>query len=116
MKKKKDNRRQFLKNTSLSLLSFTVFPAILKSENSTVLLNKKITVLTAMNLLKMHMDKVLFIQQMHLLLRTINLRILMKLVQKLLLVAKYIILTVQKLFQIQKLTYGMLMMQENTIT
>ena len=41
MKKKKDNRRQFLKNTSLSLLSFTVFPAILKSENSTVVLNKK---------------------------------------------------------------------------
>ena len=43
MKKKKDNRRQFLKNTSLSLLSFTVFPAILKSENSTVVLNKKNT-------------------------------------------------------------------------
>ena len=41
MKDKKDNRRQFLKNTSLSLLSVAVFPTILKSENSTVLLSKK---------------------------------------------------------------------------
>ena len=38
---KKDNRRQFLKNTSLSLLSVAVFPTILKSENSTVSLSKK---------------------------------------------------------------------------
>ena len=37
----KDNRRQFLKNTSLSLLSVAVFPTILKSENSTVSLSKK---------------------------------------------------------------------------
>jgi protocatechuate 3,4-dioxygenase beta subunit len=36
----KDNRRQFLKNTSLSLLSVAVFPTILKSENSTVSLSK----------------------------------------------------------------------------
>ena len=34
MKKKKDNRRQFLKNTSLSLLSVGVFPTLLKSSNS----------------------------------------------------------------------------------
>ena len=40
-KNKKDNRRQFLKNTSLSLLSVAVFPTILKSENSTVSLTKK---------------------------------------------------------------------------
>ena len=40
-KNKKDNRRQFLKNTSLSLLSVAVIPTILKSENSTVLLSKK---------------------------------------------------------------------------
>lgn len=40
-KNKKDNRRQFLKNTSLSLLSVAVFPTILKSENSTVSLSKK---------------------------------------------------------------------------
>jgi protocatechuate 3,4-dioxygenase beta subunit len=38
---KKDNRRQFLKNTSLSLLSVAVFPTILKSENSAVSLSKK---------------------------------------------------------------------------
>ena len=43
--KKKDNRRQFLKNTSLSLLSVAVFPTILKSENSTVLLSKKNSVI-----------------------------------------------------------------------
>ena len=36
MKVKKDNRRQFLKNTSLSLLSFTALPIILKSTNSRV--------------------------------------------------------------------------------
>ena len=40
-KNKRDNRRQFLKNTSLSLLSVAVFPTILKSENSTVSLSKK---------------------------------------------------------------------------
>ena len=40
-KNKNDNRRQFLKNTSLSLLSVAVFPTILKSENSTVSLSKK---------------------------------------------------------------------------
>ena len=40
-KNKKDNRRQFLKNTSLSLLSFAVFPTIIKSQNSTVSLSKK---------------------------------------------------------------------------
>jgi len=40
-KNKKDNRRQFLKNTSLSLLSVAVFPTILKSDNSTVSLSKK---------------------------------------------------------------------------
>jgi protocatechuate 3,4-dioxygenase beta subunit len=40
-KNKKDNRRQFLKNTSLSLLSFAVFPTILKSESPTVSLSKK---------------------------------------------------------------------------
>ena len=34
MKKKKDNRRQFLKNTSLSLLSVAAFPIVLKSTNS----------------------------------------------------------------------------------
>jgi len=43
---KKDNRRQFLKNTSLSLLSVAVFPTILKSENSTVSLSKKDSVFT----------------------------------------------------------------------
>jgi protocatechuate 3,4-dioxygenase beta subunit len=45
-KNKKDNRRQFLKNTSLSLLSVAVFPTILKSENSTVSLSKKDSVFT----------------------------------------------------------------------
>ena len=40
-KNKNDNRRQFLKNTSLSLLSFAVFPTIIKSQNSTVSLSKK---------------------------------------------------------------------------
>ena len=45
-KNKKDNRRQFLKNTSLSLLSVAVFPTILKSESSTVSLSKKDTVFT----------------------------------------------------------------------
>ena len=45
-KNKKDNRRQFLKNTSLSLLSVAVFPTILKSENSAVLLNKKDSLFT----------------------------------------------------------------------
>ena len=40
-KNKKDNRRKFLKNTSLSLLSAAVFPTILKSENSSFLLSKK---------------------------------------------------------------------------
>tara|TARA_B100001142_G_scaffold87658_1_gene89388 strand:- start:8 stop:961 length:954 start_codon:yes stop_codon:yes gene_type:complete len=39
--KKKDNRRRFLKNTSLSLLSVAVFPTILKSKNSTVSLSNK---------------------------------------------------------------------------
>ena len=45
-KNKEDNRRQFLKNTSLSLLSVAVFPTILNSENSTVSLSKKDTVFT----------------------------------------------------------------------
>ena len=40
-KNKKDNRRQFLKNTSLSLLSFAVFPTIIKGENSADSLVKK---------------------------------------------------------------------------
>ncbi|MBT3571700.1 MAG: hypothetical protein HN498_05005, partial [Flavobacteriales bacterium] len=43
---KKDNRRQFLRNTSLSLLSVAVFPTILKSENSAVSLSKKDSVFT----------------------------------------------------------------------
>ena len=34
MKKNKDNRRQFLKNTSLSLLSVAVFPTMAESKNS----------------------------------------------------------------------------------
>ena len=33
-KNQKDNRRQFLKNTSLSLLSVAIFPTIIKAENS----------------------------------------------------------------------------------
>ncbi len=37
---KKDNRRQFLKNTSLSLLSFAVLPAIIKGESSLDSFNK----------------------------------------------------------------------------
>ena len=45
-KNKKDNRRQFLKNTSLSLLSVAVFPTILKSENTAVSLSKKDSVFT----------------------------------------------------------------------
>jgi len=45
-KNKKDNRRQFLKNTSLSLLSVAVFPTILKSENSTVSLSNNNSILT----------------------------------------------------------------------
>ena len=45
-KNKNDNRRQFLKNTSLSLLSVAVFPTLLKSKNSTVLINKKDTLFT----------------------------------------------------------------------
>lgn len=40
-KNKKDNRRQFLKNTSLSLLSAVVFPKIIKAENSINSLSKK---------------------------------------------------------------------------
>ena len=38
-KNKKGNRRQFLKNTSLSLLSVAAFPTILKSTNSSTLLS-----------------------------------------------------------------------------
>ena len=45
-KNKKDNRRQFLKNTSLSLLSVAAFPTILKSANSRVLLSKKNSMIT----------------------------------------------------------------------
>jgi protocatechuate 3,4-dioxygenase beta subunit len=41
-----DNRRQFLKNTSLSLLSVAVFPTILKSANSAVSLCNKNSALT----------------------------------------------------------------------
>ena len=33
-KKKKNNRRNFLKKSSLSVLSLSAFPTILKSENS----------------------------------------------------------------------------------
>ena len=40
-KNKKDNRRQFLKNTSLSLLSAAVFPNIINAENSINSLSKK---------------------------------------------------------------------------
>ena len=40
-KNQKDNRRQFLKNTSLTLLSFLFFPTNIKSDNSTFLLNEK---------------------------------------------------------------------------
>ncbi len=39
-KNKKDNRRQFLKNTSLSLLSVAALPTILKSTTSSVSLSK----------------------------------------------------------------------------
>ena len=39
--KKENNRRQFLKNTSLSLLSVAIFPTILKSADSSVPLSKK---------------------------------------------------------------------------
>ena len=45
-KKRKDNRRQFLKNTSLSLLSVAVFPTSLKPVNSTVSLSKKNSIFT----------------------------------------------------------------------
>ena len=40
-KNKKDNRRQFLKNTSLSLLSVVAFPTILKPAISRVSLGEK---------------------------------------------------------------------------
>ena len=40
-KHKKNKRRQFLKNTSLSLLTATVFPAIIKAENADDSLKKK---------------------------------------------------------------------------
>lgn len=40
-KNKKDNRRQFLKNTSLSLLSAAVFPNIINAENSIISLSNK---------------------------------------------------------------------------
>tara|TARA_B100001750_G_scaffold205025_1_gene181793 strand:+ start:587 stop:1546 length:960 start_codon:yes stop_codon:yes gene_type:complete len=40
-KNKKDSRRQFLKNTSLSLLSFVTIPTILQSTSSKVPLSKK---------------------------------------------------------------------------
>lgn len=40
-KNKKDNRRQFLKNTSLSLFSVAVFPTMIKAENSAESLSKK---------------------------------------------------------------------------
>ena len=45
-KNKQDNRRQFLKNTSLSLLSFAVFPTIIKTENSVNSLSKKDSIFT----------------------------------------------------------------------
>ena len=45
-KNKNNNRRQFLKNTSLSLFSVAVYPTILKSANSTVLLSKKNSIST----------------------------------------------------------------------
>ena len=45
-KRKKDNRRQFLKNTSLSLLSVAVFPTIIKAENSADFLSKKDSIFT----------------------------------------------------------------------
>ena len=41
MKNYKDNRRKFLKNTSLSLLSAAVFPNIIKADNYGNLLNNK---------------------------------------------------------------------------
>ena len=41
MKKKQDNRRKFLKNTSLSLLSVGVLPTILKSANESDSISKK---------------------------------------------------------------------------
>ena len=40
-KNKKDNRRKFLKNTSLSLLSAAVFPSIIKADNSVISINNK---------------------------------------------------------------------------
>lgn len=43
---KKNNRRQFLKNTSLSLLSVAVFPTIIKAENSRESLPKKGSILS----------------------------------------------------------------------
>ena len=47
MKKgKKDNRRQFLKNTSLSLLSFAIFPTILKGDDSAVSLSNNTAIFT----------------------------------------------------------------------
>ena len=45
-KNKKDNRRQFLKNTSLSLLSVAVFPVITKGEHSVDSLSKKDSLFT----------------------------------------------------------------------
>ena len=44
--KKKDNRRQFLKNTSLSLLSVAVFPSILKSDSSAPSSSKQDSIFT----------------------------------------------------------------------
>ena len=40
-KNKKNNRRKFLKNTSLSLLSAAVFPSIIKADNSEISINKQ---------------------------------------------------------------------------
>ena len=40
-KNKKDTRRRFLKNTSLSLFSVAVFPTMIKAENSAESLSKK---------------------------------------------------------------------------
>lgn len=45
-KSKKNNRRKFLKNTSLSLLSVPLIPTILKSDNSAVSLSKDNSIFT----------------------------------------------------------------------
>ena len=111
----KNKRRQFLKNTSLSLLSASILPTIVKSENISDNFEKDSVVSCNHSTEDAYGQGPFYTANAPAIINN-QLANVNEPGIKIILVDKYLILNVQKLFQIQKLIFGMPMMRANMIT